>query len=97
MQNTQALGLVVYTVIIANLLKNYEILIYVKLIFCLNSFMKISKKNFKKLKKFIKGLNKEVVSLDKEVSKLKSEFKKFKPHSQKQKEGLVIEAQNQTH
>lgn len=86
-----------YTIIIANLLKNYEILIYVKLNFCLNSFMKISKKNFKKLKKFIKGLNKEVVSLDKEVSKLKSEFKKFKPHSQKQKEAVVIEAQNQTH
>jgi hypothetical protein len=87
----------VYTIIIANLLKNYEILIYVKLIFCLNSFMKISKKNFKKLKKFIKGLNKEVVSLDKEVSKLKLEFKKFKPHTQKQKEAVVIEAQNQTH
>ena len=79
-----------YTVIIANLLKNYEILIYVKLIFCLNSFMKISKKNFKKLKKFIKGLNKE-------VSKLKSEFKKFKPHSQKRKETLTTEVQNQTH
>jgi len=87
----------VYTIIIANLLKNYEILIYVKLIFCLNSFMKISKKNFKKLKKFIKGLNKEVVSLDKEVSKLKLEFKKFKPHTQKQKEAVVVEAQNQTH
>ncbi len=86
-----------YTVIIANLLKNYEILIYVKLIFCLNSFMKISKKNFKKLKKFIKGLNKEVVSLDKEVSKLKSEFKKFKPHSQKRKETLTTAVQNQTH
>jgi len=87
----------VYTIIIANLLKNYEILIYVKLIFCLNSIMKISKKNFKKLKKFIKGLNKEVVSLDKEVSKLKLEFKKFKPHTQKQKEAVVVEAQNQTH
>ena len=86
-----------YTIIIANLLKNCEILIYVKLIFCLNSFMKISKKNFKKLKKFIKGLNKEVVSLDKEVSKLKLEFKKFKPHTQKQKEAVVVEAQNQTH
>ena len=61
--------------------------------------MKISKKNFKKLKKFIKGLNKEVVSLDKQVSKLKLEFKKFKPHThtQEQKEVVVAEAQNQTH
>jgi predicted translin family RNA/ssDNA-binding protein len=80
----------VYTIVITNLLRNYEILIYVKLNFCLNSLMKISKKNFKKLKKFIKGLNKE-------VSKLKSEFKKFKPHSQKGKEALTTEVQNQTH
>ena len=86
-----------YTVVITNLLKNYEILIYVKLNFCLNSFMKISKKNFKKLKKFIKGLNKEVVSLDKEISKLKSEFEKFKLHFQKKKEPLIREVQNQTH
>jgi hypothetical protein len=74
----------VYTIVITNLLRNYEILIYVKLNFCLNSLMKISTKNFKKLKKFIKGLNKE-------VSKLKSEFKKFKPHSQKGKEALTVE------
>jgi len=87
----------VYTVVITNLLKNYEILIYVKLNFCINSFMKISKKNFKKLKKFIKGLNKEVVSLDKEISKLKSEFEKFKLHFQKKKEPLIREVQNQTH
>ena len=86
-----------YTIVITNLLKNDEILIYVKLNFCLNSFMKISKKNFKKLKKFIKGLNKEVESLGKEVSKLKSEFKKFKPHPQKRKEALTTEAQKQTH
>ena len=58
--------------------------------------MKISRKNFKK-KKFIKGLNKEVVCLDKQVSKLKLEFKKFKPHTWKQKEAVVVEAQSQTH
>ena len=52
-------------------------------------------KNFKK--KFIKGLNKEVVCLDKKVSKLKLEFKKFKPHTQKQKEAVVTEAQSQTY